>query len=316
MDEFYDSKKAVEVLEAFISNKGDDAETSAYNLKPETFLPKGYCVEPQSNKSYALARGETTKDLSEAIISIQGVLCSLVLPPFPKGMSVNEQCLRNLHQGVTLTGLGSPLFQQSMGNLLFIQSMFRRFMPDNQLEEKAEFFGEYEGHSTISASNRFFTRQQHAAGLETIPISEDVDPNGVLSKADLKQFVHTEENEVTYHLLNTSETGDTVFSEAKPIIFHVRDIVEICVSVICFPIQNRFKVKLVLRSLALINGQITTNAFMARSASQIHVKEFPSKKLKRRKAYASQNVRRVSRGGEEKNHEDSEEQGASEAMRE
>ncbi|KAJ8519643.1 hypothetical protein ONZ45_g3430 [Pleurotus djamor] len=292
MDNFYDNAQAVETLDALIQKSVNHSDTSAHSLKPDTFLSSGYCIVRQDNRGYVLARG-TTEDMAEATISLQGIISGTLLPPFSKGISTSEKRLKNLRQGITLTGLDSTEFALSVANLRFLHSMFKRFTPEGSLEEAADFLGSYldvngKEHPTVSASNRFFTSVRYAQDAEVVAISADVDPHGVLSKVDPQRFVHTEENEVTYHLLTTGENGEWECNDAQPVIFHIGDLVEIQISMLCFPINDKYKVRLILRSIGLINGSLTTNAFMARATSNIHIREVQPKKLKRRVAYGGQ----------------------------
>ncbi len=92
--------------------------------------------------------------------------------------------------------------------------MFSRYTPKAKLVPVPEFIGNVEitndsgsslAHSTIVASNRFFTPAKQADGLDTIAISSEVDPRGALTKVDGSRWIHTEDNEVAYYIL--SEDG-------------------------------------------------------------------------------------------------------------
>ncbi|KAJ8517592.1 hypothetical protein ONZ45_g5231 [Pleurotus djamor] len=290
MDKFYDNNQAVKTLDAVIQKETDHADTCVYFMKPDTFISGGYSIVPQGNREYILARGTTSEEMGEATICIQGIISGSVLPPFPKGTSTMENRLKTLRQGITITGLHSTPFQTAVANLRILHAMFKRFTPEGTLEETADFLGSYvdangDEHLSVTANNRFFTRTQYAQDVGIVPVRADIDPHGLFSKVDPQKFVHTEDNQVTYHLLTTAENGEWEFNDAQPIIFHVGDIVEIQVSMTCFPVNDKYKVKLILQSIGLINGSMTTNAFMARAAANIHVKEVQTTKLKRRQPY-------------------------------
>ncbi|KAF9492883.1 hypothetical protein BDN71DRAFT_1432926 [Pleurotus eryngii] len=210
--------------------------------------------EDSDTASKLVKQDEETQELEEATVAIQGILCKAIL-------------------------------------LLF--NLKIRYTPKAKLVPVLEFIGNVEitndsrsslTHSTIVASNRFFTPAKQADGLDTIAISLEVDSCGILTKVDGSRWIHTKDNEVAYYIL--SEDGSCV--PTSPIVFHIRDIVEAQVSMLCVPHKGKYTIKLLLRSLLLLSGHFTTEATTART---LMIKDIaakpPPRKLKRRNVYAT-----------------------------
>ncbi|KAF9488753.1 hypothetical protein BDN71DRAFT_1424493 [Pleurotus eryngii] len=143
--------------------------------------------------------------------------------------------------------------------------MFSRYTPNARLIPTPEFLGKQQiecdtngdQHLTLSASNRFFTPAKQCAGLETVNVNAELDPRGTLAKVDRSKYLHTEDNSVDYYILTDSD-GEKRYTPTAPIIFQIGDIVEIMVSMMCIPSKGNFTVKLILRSVTLLDGNLTT----------------------------------------------------------
>ena len=67
---------------------------------------------------------------------------------------------------------------------------------------------EYNGHCSIELSNRYFTATKDALTEDYVPISTDIDPQGLLARAAGSKYVHTEQNAVKYYTRTTEHDGN------------------------------------------------------------------------------------------------------------
>ncbi|KAF9489152.1 hypothetical protein BDN71DRAFT_1402109, partial [Pleurotus eryngii] len=174
-------------------------------------------------------------------------------------------------QSVTLTGLGSKQFKQMVENSHHVYSMFSRYTPNAKLILSPKFLGKQkiecdtivDQHLTILASNCFFTPVKQCASLKTININAKLDPCGTLAKIDGSKYLHTEDNSVNYYILTDSKgekrqvCAFEKYTPTAPIVFQIGDIMELQVSMMCIPIKGNFTVKLILRSVTLLDGNLT-----------------------------------------------------------
>ncbi|KDQ25052.1 hypothetical protein PLEOSDRAFT_1046487, partial [Pleurotus ostreatus PC15] len=208
-------------------------------------------------------RNEETGETEEATVALQGIVSCINLPPFELSRADDLKRLAHIRQTVTLTGLGSTHFQQIVDNCRRSYSMFSRYTPNARLVPTPEFLGKHTGtrdkaqHVTITASNRFFTPVQQSGGLEAVDINPEIDPRGILAKVDATKFLHTEDNAVEYYVLTTGGDGSKSLP-TTPIVFQIGDIVEVQASMTCIPNKGNFTVKMLLRSIILLNGELTT----------------------------------------------------------
>ncbi|KAF4582625.1 hypothetical protein EYR40_002548 [Pleurotus pulmonarius] len=309
MDAFYDKSKAVQTLDKII------AERTAAAASPQMYI-----LDSESTETFGLSicrgdgdavsrltqRNEETGETEEATIAIQGIVSSINLPPFDARSHRGDDVKRLAHASVTLTGLGSPCFDRMVENSRRAYSMFSRYTPNAKLLPRPEFLAKYSAetnggidqHVTIAASNRFFTPIKQAGALEAVDINVEIDPRGLLAKVDRTRYVHTEDNTVDYYVLTE---GDNIerYTPTTPIIFQIGDIVEIQTSMTCIPQKGSFTVKLLLRSIILLDGSLTMEAMNARTLVAPTPAQLP-KRLKRRNPYAGSVPRlQKTRGGKD-----------------
>ncbi len=105
--------------------------------------------------------------------------------------------LRFLSQSVTITGVGSELFKESMEALKDLRQRGERDFKQGQLEEwRPE---QFQGDDAVELSNRYFTTRNRAVYQTSVPITHVIDPNGVLRRVAGDNMVHTEDNVVKYY---------------------------------------------------------------------------------------------------------------------
>ncbi|KAF4587946.1 hypothetical protein EYR38_009907 [Pleurotus pulmonarius] len=297
MDDFYDKAKAVQTLDKLIAERtAAAASPQMHNLDSETteIFGLSICRADGDAASRLTQRNEETTETEEATIAIQGIICSIGLPPFDARSNRPDDIKRLTHarQSVTLTGLGSTSFDRTVENGRRAYSMFSRYTPNAKLLPRPEFLGRHSAepggggnqHTTIVASNRFFTPIKQAGGLEVVEIDTETDPRGLLAKVDRTRYAHTEDNVVHYYVLTDGDDNNR-YTPTTPVIFQIGDIVEIQTSMMCIPQKGNFTVKLVLRSIILLDGSLTMEATNARTLITPTPAQ-PPKRLKRRNPYA------------------------------
>ncbi|KAG5220796.1 hypothetical protein IMY05_C4516000200 [Salix suchowensis] len=209
---------------------------------------------------------EATGDAEEASIAIQGIISGCQLPPFDLKANRPDEIRRLAHvrQSVTITGLGSTSFKSIAANCRHMHTMFGRYTPNALLQSLPEYMGKLrnengcdDDYPTITASTRFFTPAKQAQGFATVDVNPELDPRGVLGKVDAAKWVHTEDNEVGYYILACSDT-EASYKPTTPVVFQIGDIVELQTSMLSVPTKGKYSVKLILRSIVLLNGHFTT----------------------------------------------------------
>ena len=118
-----------------------------------------------------------------------------------------------LRQSVTLSGLGSPTFQNALMAVNEIYGHFDRQFSEDVLEPWSCSPIDNDNFPCISLSNRYLTPASEAHGLEAVPFHKGVDPKGILqsmAKGDgLMTHVHTEDNQVQYFAMKKDIEGNT-----------------------------------------------------------------------------------------------------------
>ncbi|TDL13760.1 hypothetical protein BD410DRAFT_686009, partial [Rickenella mellea] len=111
---------------------------------------------------------------------------------------------------------------------------------------------------TIQASNRFFSRRDQTAQATPLTFSAAVDPKGILSAAGGRGLVHLEDNLVQYYVKHEVIIGEekiSRFESVNPSIFRPGQLVEMQVSFALGQVQGRFKMFIVLRSIAMLSDE-------------------------------------------------------------
>ncbi|KAF7426520.1 hypothetical protein PC9H_008889 [Pleurotus ostreatus] len=208
MDKFYDQALAAQLLDVFILERSTSNNLQCFNFSEDS--ANQLSIETQG-KLAKLVNNAGTSDMEEASVGLQGIVAQVSLPPFADNTGQSHQRLSQLCQGVTITGLSSTNFVTMMDKLRHAHSLFSRFTPGGRLRSP-EFISTQDFESrngtvnfpTISTGNRFFTPSHLAAGLQPTAVTKDIDPSGVLKKADSRRLIHTEDNEVKYYIMSKS----------------------------------------------------------------------------------------------------------------
>ncbi|KZT21441.1 hypothetical protein NEOLEDRAFT_1181765 [Neolentinus lepideus HHB14362 ss-1] len=118
---------------------------------------------------------------------------------------------------------------------------------------------------TLSVGNKFFTSTRFTNRNNAIPFDKVVDPRGILEKLQDENFIHTDDNKVTYYKVIVDETGKLQYITMDPAAFRTGDIAEVEFSIITVPQKERYRMGLVLRSITLLDAQHTETPHLSSS---------------------------------------------------
>jgi hypothetical protein len=107
-----------------------------------------------------------------------------------------------------LTGLGAPAFDSNIKGLKDIYSTFARCIAIDKLAP-CGVVDQYDKYTSIELSNRYFTPKSDTLVEEHIPITTDIDPEGLLRVAGGNKYVHTEQNMVKYYTCTRQPDGNS-----------------------------------------------------------------------------------------------------------
>jgi hypothetical protein len=110
-----------------------------------------------------------------------------------------------LRQGLSITGLGTPTFEDAISSAQEIYELFERQFSEGTLENWTP--SKFRGQLALDMSNRYFTPKKDAGGMEHIPFDRLVDPCGILEEMALSGYIHGEENIVQYFTRETDDQG-------------------------------------------------------------------------------------------------------------
>lgn len=183
------------------------------NKVEELGNPTSWRIVQQCNE------GDSTEK-NEVIFTVQGIIASKALPPltekprYVKRSAIEQTTTNNAHdrtpaakykflrQSVTLSGLGTPTFENAMIAARDVHKRFDRHFAEGTLEPWTELDAGDQTSLSLDISNRYFTPRGEAHGLNHKEFLPGVDPRGILSdlaKGDgITSYVHTEDNQVLY----------------------------------------------------------------------------------------------------------------------
>ncbi|TFK60499.1 hypothetical protein BDN72DRAFT_779335, partial [Pluteus cervinus] len=189
---------------------------------------------------------QTGAEKEEVVFTIQGVIEGKQLPPIIEDLKMARNKAFLLHQSVTLCGLGTKTFEESLSALTKIWTVFGRQFPEGRLmpwQAGASVFGG----GTLTFSNRHFTKKSEAGQMQSAPFPSNVDPKKILTKMLNSSLIHTAENNVQYVVRH---------SDLDPQHFRVGDIVEVQFSIVVYKMRTDYYVlKPMLYSIALLDGK-------------------------------------------------------------
>ncbi|KAF8900227.1 hypothetical protein CPB84DRAFT_1747491 [Gymnopilus junonius] len=150
MDEFYDCRAVLEELESHT-----EARTQ---LCPDFQLSNATISTSEGNWSWRLSRwDEQSGTMEEFPLHVQGILTAEKLPPVTRNSGSDLKRYRPyMHQEVTITGLGSEIFETCYKNIQQIYMAFSNTFPEGTLDGwQHTTFSTF---NAIEAGARYFSR--------------------------------------------------------------------------------------------------------------------------------------------------------------
>ncbi|THU94769.1 hypothetical protein K435DRAFT_667775, partial [Dendrothele bispora CBS 962.96] len=191
----------------------------------------------------------------ESLFRLQGVIYERELPPL-SNKRVHSSQAPYLRQHIGITGLGLAYMSQAIEHFHQLYAKFERGLASEEIDAwHADQSYKYEG---ITANSHYFTVGANAAGRQSIPFQDGVDPEGILRRLLGDGTVHTEENSVLY--MKATNTGQSKwrYSDLSPSNFSIGDIVEIQFTVMAIrKREGNYKMVIALRSLTLLDDSIS-----------------------------------------------------------
>ncbi|TFK60330.1 hypothetical protein BDN72DRAFT_905057 [Pluteus cervinus] len=208
---------------------------------------------------------------------MQGVIEGKNLPPVLEDPN-------SVPQSVTLSGLGTPTFEESLSALTEMYTVFCRQFPEGRVlplptAESCIGIG-----GSLTFSNRHFTKRAEGPHMKAIPFSSLVDPKKYLTRMLSSTLIHTEENEVQYFTRYSDMGQNYKYLPAGPQQFRLGDIVEVQFSLVVYQMRTQYYiVKPMLYSIALLDGKYANELLMR--AATVSTNPEPHKVLKRKVGY-------------------------------
>ena len=103
--------------------------------------------------------------------------------------------VRQATQSVALSGLGLDKFEEGVKAVLQIYNHFCRNLPQGCMDPWEPQITD--GQLTLTFANRYLSSLHESEGMEQVPLSNDIDPNGLIRKA-VPKIYHTSDNQVMY----------------------------------------------------------------------------------------------------------------------
>ncbi|KAJ3570427.1 hypothetical protein NP233_g4407 [Leucocoprinus birnbaumii] len=211
----------MQIREAKIENK--DEVRDVQNLSKDVVKSADIALgkDKDSELHRLLKKGD---DEEEWVARVIGVVVAKDLPPYQRWQHRKEKTAKDLKQQLTITGLGSEVFNEYTEAAHEVTKRFnpalRTREPPAYKEKKAE------GSLAFQATTPVFTLRAHASSPEDIPFTQLEDPDGSLSAVRGSDFIHTQDNYVEYRKL-TKGVGEPRYERSGPNEIKVGDVVEL-----------------------------------------------------------------------------------------
>lgn len=110
-----------------------------------------------------------------------------------------------MKQSIRLTGLGSDQFKSAIDGLANIAIFMGEKLEQGDIESWTP--ARFRCWQALEVANRYFVHQNSEGDMVSVPLSTDIDPNGVLATLAGDEWVHTEDNIVSYFRLIINSEG-------------------------------------------------------------------------------------------------------------
>ncbi|RXW12634.1 hypothetical protein EST38_g13218 [Candolleomyces aberdarensis] len=117
----------------------------------------------------------------EVIMKMYGIMCGGMLPPY------DRKLVRNLHQQIKITALGTPAFNSDMRTLQQLRKNFQQHVGGHDVGQ-LEFLP-YKGYPCMEAHACYFTNRNLVPYDKNILFPHLVDPHRVLSDLQPACFI-------------------------------------------------------------------------------------------------------------------------------
>ncbi|KAF7976041.1 hypothetical protein HWV62_7944 [Athelia sp. TMB] len=257
MDVFYDILAAQEAIKKIVTARSTGKASTMQLAKYADALPDNISTIttdiPMALR--LIERRETGEDYEEIVFRVQGALSFTQLPPIRSKTTLPDKGdARYMKQSVRLTGLGDKQFHGAIDGLVNIATFMGQNLERGEVEGWAP--ARFRCWEAIEASNRYFVHQNSEGDMVSVPLSAGVDPDGVLATIAGEEWVHTEDNTVSYYRASTDGEGKQKYETIKPGEFRLGDLVEAQISAIAVKRRVRgdvYSMKLVLRALTMLD---------------------------------------------------------------
>ncbi|TFK58007.1 hypothetical protein BDN72DRAFT_782633, partial [Pluteus cervinus] len=192
----------------------------------------------------------------EVVFTLQGAIEEKNLPPMVEDPKIPRNKAQYLTQSITLSGLGTLTFEESMTALSEAYTVFSRQFPEGRLMPLQCNPSSWGLGKSLVLSNRYFTKRSEGPQMKSIPFPAAVDPRKILTKYLTSTLIHTEENDVQYYVRHSDLGRNHKYHIAAPQNFRIGDIVEVQFSLVVYQMRTEhYVLKPMLYSLALLDAK-------------------------------------------------------------
>ena len=155
-----------------------------------------------------------------------------------------------------------------------IYALFSQSVPREKLQP-CSFIDHYGKYTGIETSNRYFSPKKDFPTSKSVPFSSDIDPEGILTRAAGTNYVHADQNVVSYYERSVALNGSTrcvaqickrktvdkwnySYKEITPVKFGVGDLVEVQLTLMLVPLRGgQYKLAPILRCLTMLDSKFS-----------------------------------------------------------
>ena len=113
-----------------------------------------------------------------------------------------------MRQSVKMTGLGTPAFQDCIGNIQRLSQILSRQVPEGHMDtfQHSNFLE----HPALDIGTRYFTSRKDDPMGPSAPFEDSVDPKGILASMADDKYFYGADNIVLYYLAHRKEPEDDI----------------------------------------------------------------------------------------------------------
>ncbi|KAH6888304.1 hypothetical protein BKA70DRAFT_1442951 [Coprinopsis sp. MPI-PUGE-AT-0042] len=268
MDSFYSTEKAAKDLDAIAQARQNvKSKTNRVMLLSELEIDRVFIKKTGPRQVHRMMEHvDGHEEAAEAYLRVQGVVCDKLLPPRWEGEN-GKKARAHLRQAVTISGLGSPLFDKAMDAM---EKAYMEFYNRTQDRSMTPWTPSSYGHFTaIDAYAKYFSHRGAYPDDAKEEFDDKVDPEGVLQALVDNEYFHGPDNAVDYMQMVRTSEGRYIYKKVDPVIFKIGDIVEITISLASFPTKDKKStMAVILKSIMLLDNNERNKAAILRMRSR------------------------------------------------